>query len=69
MRHNKRVMPIVKYAKELGYSVNNGRRNSHLRFSKDGHQTVVCSSTPSDPRSVKNAICQLRRSYRAVAEH
>ena len=63
MKYNKRVMPVVEYAKRMGYQVTSSRRNQHLKISKDGHQTIFCSATPSDHRAIKNTMAQLRRSF------
>lgn len=62
MRHNKQLVPIIKFAKQHGYDVTISRRNQHLRISKAGHRTVFCSSTPSDFRAVRNTLADLRRS-------
>lgn len=43
-------------------------RGGHLRFDRPGCTPVFASSTPSDPRSFKNAKALLRRKVRLQEE-
>lgn len=65
----KKTKPIIEYAHTLGFSVSCAKRNQHLRFKKQGCQTIYSSATPSDHRAMKNAMCQLRRSSNGARTH
>jgi hypothetical protein len=51
---------MVQTAEELGYTVSLTKKG-HFRFSKPGSATVYGPGTPSDFRSVKNTVAQLKR--------
>lgn len=58
---------LLRVAHELGFSVSR-TKNGHLKFEKPGVPTQFSSSSPSDYRTVKNTIAQLRRAN-ARLEH
>jgi hypothetical protein len=60
MRLGKRIMPVVRYAEELGFKASR-TGGGHLKFSRPGYRSVFASYTPSDWRSVKNIKSELRR--------
>ncbi|WP_163557532.1 type II toxin-antitoxin system HicA family toxin [Halomonas sp. NO4] len=57
---SKRVKPLIDYAHRHGFEVSMTRKN-HLKFRRPGYPTIFTSSTPSDNRTVKNTLSQLRR--------
>lgn len=61
MKIGKTIRPAMEYARELGYRASR-TSGGHLRFSKPGRRTVFSSSTPSDWRTARNVISQLRKS-------
>lgn len=61
MKITKAIRPAMEYAKELGYQASR-TRGGHLRFTKPGRRSVITSSTPSDWRTTRNVISQLRKS-------
>jgi len=63
MKTSKAVRPVLELAQELGYQVSR-TKGGHLRFGKPGHRTVFSSSTPSDWRTQRNIIAELRRNER-----
>lgn len=58
--NRKALQPVLDYARQHGFRVNR-TRGGHLRLSKRGCPPVFTSSTPSDPRGVKNTLALLRR--------
>lgn len=56
---------LVEYAAARGWRVTR-TRGDHIRFDKDGCQSVFTSSTPSDRRATLNAESTLRRAERAA---
>ncbi len=60
MKTTKAIRPVVAFAQELGYRASR-TNGGHLRFSKPGRRPVFTSSTPSDWRTVRNVMSQLRR--------
>lgn len=66
MKVGKALQPLLDYAESHGFSVRR-TRGGHLRLSKRGRPPVFAPSTPSDYRSVQNAVAQLRRVDRQSA--
>lgn len=60
MKVNKSMRPVVKLAESLGYRVDK-TNGGHLRFLKPGRRPLFTSSTPSDWRSQRNIMSELRR--------
>jgi hypothetical protein len=54
---------LVSYAGELGFQAEFTKK-SHIKFTKPGRKPVFTSGTPSDPRALKNAESNLRKSDR-----
>lgn len=67
MRVHKKMRDTVKQAEKMGYTVE-ATSNGHLRFrhSNKAVGLVIGPSTPSDARSSKNTLAQLRRNLRAA---
>ncbi|TLX52835.1 hypothetical protein DN826_21565 [Stutzerimonas nosocomialis] len=65
-RHGKSLFQLFAYAGAHGWTVSR-TNGGHLRFSKAGRQPVHTSSTPSDWRSVRNALATLARADRRFA--
>lgn len=63
MKAHKTLRPLLDYATSHGFSVRQ-TRGGHLRIAKRGCPPVFAPSTPSDYRSVKNTLAQLRRAER-----
>lgn len=57
---NEATKRLIDFAEQLGWKVSR-TRDDHLRFEKEGRQTVFTSSTTSDRRAALNAKSQLRR--------
>ena len=60
MMGNKDVDQLVKAATKQGFTVQRSRKG-HPMFYKDGKLAATCSGTPSDFRSLRNTIADLRR--------
>lgn len=58
---NKDLRKLVKALKEQGFTVEVGKKNPHPIVRKGGRRIATLSSTPSDNRSWKNDIADLRR--------
>ena len=54
---------LLAYALELGFEAALTKK-SHIKFTKQGRKPVYTSGTPSDPRALKNAESNLRKSER-----
>lgn len=57
---NKQMKQWVKQAEAQGFEVRITSKG-HIQFKKDGQIVAVAASTPSDPRSWKNLIADLKR--------
>ena len=52
---------LIRLAETAGWTVEQ-TRNSHLRFlSPDGEHIIVCGTTESDHRAIRNTRARLRR--------
>lgn len=61
----KSLQPLLQYAQANGWAV--ARTNGgHLRFTKHGRPIIHTGSTPSDWRSLRNALAALARADRMV---
>lgn len=54
------VDDMLKLADELGYTASRTKKG-HFKFSKPGRTPIFAPSSPSDYRSVKNVLADLRR--------
>ncbi|MDH0894654.1 MULTISPECIES: type II toxin-antitoxin system HicA family toxin [unclassified Pseudomonas] len=61
----KNLQPLLQYAKANGWTVG-ATKNGHLRFTKPGRPIIHTGSTPSDWRSLRNALAALARADRMV---
>lgn len=67
MKARKALQPLLDFAREHGFTVRQ-TSGGHLRLSKRGCPPVFAPSTPSDCRSVKNTLAQLRRVERQAGQ-
>lgn len=59
---NKEMRQLMKRLHAQGFHIDKGRRSGHLKVRTPcGKHTVVMASTPSDGRSIKNAVARLKR--------
>ncbi|MBF6616150.1 MAG: type II toxin-antitoxin system HicA family toxin [Candidimonas sp.] len=65
-RSGKSMQPLFVYAAYNGWKTTR-TNGGHLRFTKPGHPIIHTSSTPSDWRSVRNALAMLVRADRSGA--
>lgn len=63
---SKCLKEVIAFAIANGWDVSK-TQCQHLRFTKEGRETVFTSGTPSDARVAKNAIAKLRRKDRGAA--
>lgn len=56
----KEVREIVEEARRQGWRVEEGKRGHVKLFAPDGRTIVTLPSTPSDHRSLKNSIAEMR---------
>lgn len=57
-----RMKEVIESAEHLGYRVER-TRNCHLRFRHPNGAQVFAPTTPSDSRSTKNVLSQLKREH------
>ena len=60
LRFDESTKRLVAFARGRGWRVSRAK-SGHIRFDKEGCQTVFFSSTPSDYRAALNAKSKLRR--------
>lgn len=58
---SKETKELIKALEAQGYSVQRTRNSHWLIRNPEGKAIATMASTPSDPRSMKNAIAALRR--------
>jgi len=56
---DKDLVKVLRELRRQGFEVTT-LRNNHLAVAKDGHRVAVLASTPSDHRSRKNEMADLR---------
>lgn len=66
-RVGKSLLPLLSYAIHNGWKASR-TNGGHLRFSKPGRPIIHTCSTPSDWRSVRNALAMLARADRASVQ-
>lgn len=62
-RPGKKLQALYTYAAIFGWSIRR-TNGGHLRFTKPGRPIIHTSSTPSDWRTVRNAVAMLARADR-----
>lgn len=58
---NKDLRNLIKALEAQGFTVEIGKKNPHPIVRKGGRRVATLSSTPSDARSWKNDLADLRR--------
>lgn len=58
---NKELRPVVKALEDQGFTVVQSTRNHYKVYNAKGRLVGTLASTPSDVRSMRNAIAYLRK--------
>ena len=57
----KETQAFLNWATDRGWRVERLKRGNHLKLTREGCQSVFCSSTPSDRRAFLNSKSDIRR--------
>lgn len=60
-------LQLIRWAEDRGWQATL-TKNGHVKLTREGHDSVIIASTPSDRRAVLNEKSRVKRAERKAAE-